>query len=166
MAVLVIAALSSRFPSQTCRSCRELNISQRSFRQGWESFYIHLQEPLNCVPLQARWDRPDGYESPNSNPYQEPTRQNSSSSRPRSPSPDPDQQPIRHRKPSQKESQPRYRVPSQEETQPRYQVPGQEGEARHRAPLVGTARRPPSFADRLKSAEAGVSCGVQQLCVT
>ena len=123
---------------------------------------------LNCLPSQAGWDRQDGYESSTSNPYQEPTRQ-TTSSRPRSP-PGPNQQPIRHRKPSQKqvEGEPRYQAPSQEhlETQPRYQQsPSQElseGQSRHRAPLVGagTARRPPSFADRLKSAEAGVSFSV------
>jgi len=121
----------------------------------------HYQPAI--IQTRAGWDRPDGYESSNSNPYQEPTRQ-PPSSRPRSP-PGPDQQPIRHRKPSQKqvEGQSRYRAPSQEhlETQPRYQAPNQEHSegqgSRHRAPLVGagTARRPPSFADRLKSAEAG-----------
>jgi len=116
----------------------------------------HYQPAI--IQMRAGWDRPDGYESSNSNPYQEPTQQ-IPSSRPRSP-PGIDQQPIRHRKPSQKQEngEPRYRAPSQEHLE-RYQVPNQEhseGQSRHRgAPLVGTARRPPSFADRLKSAEAG-----------
>ena len=102
------------------------------------------------------WDRPDGYESSTSNPYQVPTQP----SRPRSPSAS-QQEPVRHRKPSQNQGgQPRYQDPRGEyaEAQPRYEAPRQE-KPRHGgggAPLVGTARRPPSFADRLKSAETGV----------
>jgi len=101
------------------------------------------------------WDRPDGYESSTSNPYQVPTHP----SRPRSPSAS-QQEPVRHRKPSQNQGQqPRHQDPRGEyaEAQPRYEAPRQE-KPRHGgggAPLVGTARRPPSFADRLKSAETG-----------
>ena len=115
-----------------------------------------MQKYPNGFFTQAGRDRPDGYESSTSNPYQVPTQP----SRPRSPSAS-QQEPVRHRKPSQNQGQqPRHQDPRGEyaEAQPRYEAPRQE-KPRHGgrgAPLVGTARRPPSFADRLKSAETGV----------